>query len=30
MGKIAIANSKAVYQRFKEIFSGDRWQRLAR
>ena len=28
-GNIAIANSKAVYQRFKEIFSGDRWQKLA-
>ena len=28
-GKIAIANSKAVYQRFKEVFSGERWERLA-
>ncbi len=28
-GKIAIANSKAVYRRFKEIFSGDRWDKLA-
>ncbi len=29
LGKIAIANSKVVYQRFKEIFSGERWQKLA-
>lgn len=29
MGKIAIANSKLVYQRFKEMFSGERWERLA-
>ncbi len=29
LGKIAIANSKLVYQRFKEIFSGERWERLA-
>jgi transaldolase/glucose-6-phosphate isomerase len=29
VGKIAIANSKLVYQRFKEIFSGERWERLA-
>jgi transaldolase/transaldolase/glucose-6-phosphate isomerase len=28
-GKIAIANSKVVYQRFKEIFSGGRWDKLA-
>jgi transaldolase len=28
-GKIAIANSKLVYQRFKELFSGERWERLA-
>jgi transaldolase len=28
MGKIAIANSKAAYIRFQEIFSGARWQRL--
>ncbi|MGW8226372.1 MAG: bifunctional transaldolase/phosoglucose isomerase [Anaerolineales bacterium] len=27
-GKIGIANSKAVYMRFKQIFSGDRWDRL--
>lgn len=27
--KIAIANAKVVYQRFKEVFSGERWQRLA-
>jgi transaldolase/glucose-6-phosphate isomerase len=29
MSKIAIANSKLVYQRFKELFSGERWERLA-
>ena len=28
-GKIAIANSKAAYTRFNEVFSGERWQRLA-
>lgn len=28
-GKIGVANSKAVYQRFTEIFSGDRWEALA-
>jgi len=27
--KIAIDNSKLVYQRFRELFSGPRWQRLA-
>jgi transaldolase len=27
-GKIGIANAKMVYQRFLEIFQGDRWQRL--
>lgn len=27
--KIAIANAKLVYQRFKEIFSGERWEKLA-
>ena len=26
---IAIDNSKLVYQRFRELFSGERWQRLA-
>lgn len=29
LSKIAIANSKLVYQRFKELFSGERWERLA-
>jgi transaldolase/glucose-6-phosphate isomerase len=29
-GKIAIANSKVVYARFQEIFSGERWENLAR
>lgn len=27
--QIAIDNSKLVYQRFRELFSGPRWQRLA-
>jgi transaldolase len=27
-GKVAIANSKLAYQRFRAIFSGERWQRL--
>jgi transaldolase len=25
-GKLAVANAKLAYQRYKEIFSGDRWQ----
>jgi transaldolase/glucose-6-phosphate isomerase len=29
-GKIAIANSKLVYQRFKEVFSGTRWEKLTK
>lgn len=29
-GAIAIANSKLVYQRFREIFSSDRWKTLAK
>lgn len=28
-GKIAIANAKLAYQKFKEIFSGQDWDRLA-
>ncbi len=28
-GKVAIANAKLTYQRYKEIFSGDRWAKLA-
>ncbi|HXJ62671.1 MAG TPA: transaldolase, partial [Actinomycetota bacterium] len=27
-GKAAVANAKLAYRRFREIFSGDRWQRL--
>ncbi|RME86402.1 MAG: transaldolase [Caldilineae bacterium] len=27
-GKIAIANAKLAYARFKEVFSGDRWKAL--
>jgi transaldolase len=27
-GKLAIANAKLAYQRYKEIFSGGRWQAL--
>jgi len=29
MGKVAIANSKVVYQRFQEIFNSERWNALA-
>jgi transaldolase/glucose-6-phosphate isomerase len=29
MGKVAIANAKLTYQRYKEIFSGEGWQKLA-
>jgi transaldolase len=29
-GKIAIANAKVAYARFQHIFSGERWDRLAR
>ena len=28
-GKLAIANAKLAYQRYKELFSGERWQALA-
>lgn len=28
-GKLGIANSKIVYQHFREILAGDRWQKLA-
>ena len=28
-GKIAIANAKVAYARFHEVFSGERWERLA-
>ena len=28
-GKIAVANAKVAYARFKEIFSGERWDALA-
>lgn len=28
LGKAAIANAKIAYQRFEEIFSGPRWQKL--
>jgi len=28
-GKVAIANAKIAYQKYKEIFSSDRWQALA-
>jgi transaldolase len=27
-GKLAIANAKLAYQRYKEIFSGERWEEL--
>jgi len=29
MGKIGIANAKMAYQRFKDTFHGERWERLA-
>jgi len=29
VGKIAIANAKAAYALFQEIFTGERWERLA-
>jgi transaldolase len=28
-GKVAIANAKVAYQKYKEIYSSDRWQALA-
>jgi transaldolase len=28
-GKLAIANAKLAYQRYRKIFSGERWERLA-
>ena len=28
-GKVAIANAKIAYQKFKEIFNGEQWQALA-
>jgi transaldolase len=28
-GKLAIANAKLAYEAYKEIFSGERWQKLA-
>ncbi len=28
-GKIAVANAKMAYRRFREIFSGERWEQLA-
>ena len=28
-GKLAVANAKLAYQRYQEIFSGERWERLA-
>jgi transaldolase/glucose-6-phosphate isomerase len=28
-GKVAIANAKLAYQRYQELFSGERWQALA-
>ena len=29
MGKAAVANAKLAYHRFTEVFSGERWERLA-
>jgi transaldolase len=28
-GKLAVANAKVAYQRYKEIFAGERWEKLA-
>jgi transaldolase len=28
-GKVAIANAKQAYQKYKQLFSGPRWQKLA-
>ena len=28
-GKLAVANAKLAYQRYKKIFAGERWERLA-
>jgi transaldolase len=28
-GKLAVANAKLAYQRYRELFSGPRWERLA-
>jgi transaldolase/glucose-6-phosphate isomerase len=28
MGKVAVANARLAYQKYKEIFSGDRWNKL--
>jgi transaldolase len=28
-GKLAVANAKLAYQNFRDVFSGERWQRLA-
>jgi len=28
MGKVAIANAKLAYQKYKELFSGERWEKL--
>ena len=28
-GKLAVANAKLAYQSYKELFSGERWERLA-
>src|SRR5262249_55297156 len=29
LGKVAIANARLAYQRYKQLFSGTRWERLA-
>ena len=28
-GKLAVANAKLAYRKYKELFSGDRWEKLA-
>ena len=29
MGKVAIANAKQAYQKYEQLFAGERWQKLA-
>ncbi|MDQ3778568.1 MAG: transaldolase [Actinomycetota bacterium] len=29
-GRLAVANAKLAYQRYKELFAGERWERLTR
>jgi transaldolase/glucose-6-phosphate isomerase len=29
LSKVAIANAKLAYRRYKRLFAGDRWEKLA-